>query len=238
MAFPHYTTVFHSSPYPSIDPSRSELSTTGKVIFITGGGSGLGPHLVHAFAKSGATTITIIGRTEATLLSTKKAVEAQYPGVSVLALTADITDQKAVNAAFATTKNTFGPVDILVSNAGSLPAILPLATTPIDEFAEALNINVVGSLIIAQAFLANAAENPTLINIGTAGAHIGALHPGMGAYNASKLAAMKVLDYIAAGNPHVRTMTVHPGVMDTPMNKTCNDAGLILPLDDSECDFT
>jgi NAD(P)-dependent dehydrogenase (short-subunit alcohol dehydrogenase family) len=208
MAFPQYTTNFHSSPYPSIDPTRSELSTAGKVVFITGGGSGLGPRLTHAFAKSGATKITIIGRTESTLLSTRKSVEAQYPRVSVLALTADITDQTQVNDAFVTTKNTFGPVDILVSNAGTIPDILPLATTPIDEFAKGLDINVKGALIVAQAFLANAAESPILINIGTAGAHIGALHPGIGAYNVSKLAAIKMLDYIAAGSPHVRTVTV------------------------------
>lgn len=235
MAFPQYTNVFHNSPYPSIDPSRPELSTTGKVIFITGGGSGLGPSLVHAFAKSGATKIAIIGRTEATLLSTKKAVEGRHPGVSVLALTADISDQGAVNAAFKTTRETFGPVDILVSNAGSLPDILPLAETPIEEFAKGLDVNVKGVLIVTQAFLANAADDPILINIGTAAAHLGAMHPGMGSYSVSKLAALKMLEYIAAGNPHVRTVTVHPGVIETPMNKKCNDAGLVLPIDDSKC---
>ena len=235
MAFPPYTRTFHTSLYPSIDPARPELSTAGKVIFITGGGSGLGPRLAHAFAKSGATKITIIGRTENTLISTKRVVEADYPGVSVLTATANITDQKAVNAAFKLTKDKFGPVDILVSNAGSLPDVLPLAATPIDEFTSGLNTNVVGALIVAQAFLANAGQNPVLINIGTAGAHVGALHPGMGAYNVSKLAAVKMIDYIAAGNPHVRTVTVHPGVMDTFMGKKAKEAGLVLPIDDSEC---
>jgi NAD(P)-dependent dehydrogenase (short-subunit alcohol dehydrogenase family) len=234
MAFPTYTTIFHTSPYPSIDPTRPELSTAGKVVFITGGGSGLGPRLTHAFAKSGATKIAIIGRTEASLLSTKRAVEAHYPGTSVLVFTADISDQKAVSAAFTSTKDTFGPVDILVSNAGSMPDLLPLTTTPVDEFTKGLDINVKGSLVVAQAFLANAAENPVLINIGTAGAHIGVVHPGMGAYIVSKLAAVKMLDYVAAGSPNVRTVTVHPGVLDTAMNKKGNDAGFTLPLDDSE----
>lgn len=73
-----------------------------------------------------------------------------------------------------------------------------------------------------------------MINIGTAGAHVGALHPGIGAYNVGKLAAIKVLEYIAARSPHLRTVTVHPGVIDTAMNKKCNDAGLVLPLDDNE----
>jgi NAD(P)-dependent dehydrogenase (short-subunit alcohol dehydrogenase family) len=89
-------------------------------------------------------------------------------------------------------------------------------------------------LIVAQAFLANAVDNPRLINVGTAGAHIGALHTGIGTYNINKLAAVKILDYIAAGSPHVRTVTAHPGVIDTAMNKRCNEAGLVLPLDDSE----
>ena len=151
----------------------------------------------------------------------------------VLALTADISDQKVLNAAFTSTRNKSGPVDILVSNAWNILDILPLATIPVDEFSKGLDVNIKDGLILAQAFLANAAENPILINIGTAGAHIGALHPDIGAYSTSKLAAVKMLDYVAAGNPHMRTVTVHPGVIDTAMDKKCNDAGLILPLDDS-----
>jgi NAD(P)-dependent dehydrogenase (short-subunit alcohol dehydrogenase family) len=152
----------------------------------------------------------------------------------VLTLIADISDQRAVNDAFTSTKNTFGAVDILVSNAGNMPDILPLATTLIDEFTKSLDVSVKGGLILAQAFLTNAADDPILINIGIAGAHVGALHPGMGAYSVSKLAAVKMLEFVAVGNPHVRTVTVHPGVIDTAMNKKCNDAGLILPLADSE----
>jgi NAD(P)-dependent dehydrogenase (short-subunit alcohol dehydrogenase family) len=152
------------------------------------------------FCKVGRDKYNHNWRNETTLLSTKEAVEAQYSGVSVLALIADISDQKAVNAALTSTKNTFRAVDILVSNAENIPDILPLATTPIDEFSKGLDVNVKGGLILAQALLTNAADNPILMNIGTAAAHVGPLHPGMGAYSVSKLATVKMLEFVAVGD--------------------------------------
>lgn len=58
--------------------------------------------------------------------------------------------------------------------------------------------------------------------------------PGLASYGASKLAAAKVMEYLALENPNVRVMTVHPGVIDTPMNRKSVEAGLILPFDDGE----
>ena len=173
MAFPSYTKTFHTEAYPAISPTRPELSTKGKVVFITGGGSGIGPRITHAFATSGSTKITIIGRTESTLLSTKKEIEAQHPGVKVLTFKADIVDAAAVERAFAETEKEFGPVDILVSNAAYLPDVEPLATANVDEFFRGFEVNVKGTLILSQAFLKHASEKSTLISINTGGAHVG-----------------------------------------------------------------
>lgn len=234
MAFPSYTKTFHNLAYPAISPTRPELSTAGKVVLITGGGSGIGPRITHAFATSGATKIVIIGRTESSLLSTKKEVESQHPGVNVLTFKADITDRTAVFNAFESAKKTFGPIDILVSNAAYLPDMEPLATANVDEFFKGFEVNVKGNLILAQAFVANSSEKPTLIHISTGGAHAPALAAGIGAYAISKLAAAKLMDYVAFENPNVRIMTVHPGVLASDMNNKSMEGGLILPFDDGE----
>lgn len=55
---------------------------------------------------------------------------------------------------------------------------------------------------------------------------------GMGAYSASKLAAAKLMDYAALENPHVRFHNIHPGVVDSPMNRKSVEAGLVLPYDE------
>ena len=234
MGFPSYTKTFHTEAYPAISPSRPELSTKGKVVLVTGGGSGLGPRIVHAFATSGSTKITIIGRTESTLLSTKKEVEAQHPGVKVLTFIADIVDAAAVNKAFEETKKELGPIDILVANAGYLPDIEPLAKADVDEFWKGMEINVKGTLILSQAFAANASGSSTLISINTAGAHVPPLMPGMGGYIVSKIAASKLADCFASENPSVRVMTVHPGALKTDMNAKAVAAGLELPYDDGK----
>jgi NAD(P)-dependent dehydrogenase (short-subunit alcohol dehydrogenase family) len=234
MAFPSYTKTFHSETYPAIDPARPELYTAGKVVFITGGGSGIGPRIIHAFATAGSTKITIIGRTESSLLSAKKEVEAQHSGVKVLTFVADIVDAAAVNKAFKETKKAFGPVDILVSNAAYLPDVVPLAKTDVNEFWKGFEINVKGNLILSQAFLANSSEKPTLISINTGGAHVPPMMAGMGAYAVSKIAASKLMDYFGMENPNVRVMTIHPGVLKSAMNDKSMEAGLVLPFDDGE----
>jgi NAD(P)-dependent dehydrogenase (short-subunit alcohol dehydrogenase family) len=235
MAFPPYTKTFHTEPYPAIDRSRPELSTAGKVVLISGGGSGIGPRIANAFAASGATKIVIIGRTESSLLSTKKEIESKHPGVTVLTFVADIVDQAAVNKAFAVTKKEFGPIDILVGNAGYLPDIVPVSSASVDEFFKGFEINVKGNFILSQAFLANASENPTLIHVSSGGAHVPATHPGMGAYAASKLAAAKMSEYFHLENPNFRVINVHPGVLPSAMNDKSTAAGLILQFDDGEC---
>ncbi len=234
MSLPSPTKIFHSSVYPAISASRPELSVAGKVVLITGAGSGIGPHLASTIAIAGSRKIALLGRTLSTLQSTQASLEAKYPGIEIITVVADITDAAAVNKGLAATKEKLGPIDVLISNAGYLPTAAPLATADSAEWARGYEINVLGNFILIQAFLANkAAVGSVFINVSTAGAHFAAI-PTMSGYAVSKLAALKLFEYMAAENLDVKVMNVHPGVMDTPMGAKGRDGGVMLPWDDSK----
>lgn len=238
MEIPKYTKVYHTTAYPSISPSRSALSTAGKSILVTGAGSGIGPKLAEAFAIAGSTQIALLGRTASTLASTKASLEASHPGIQVITLVADLKNKSAIDSAFAITKAAFGRIDVLISNAGYFSTGSLVSDAPIAEWWQSMEINVLGNLHLTQAFLANIdtavnKHQPTIVNVSTMGAHIPAL-PSLSGYAVSKVAALKLFEYVATENPSVRVMNVHPGSLDTAMGQKGRDAGVEAPFDDRE----
>lgn len=232
MAFPSPTQTWHTTSYTSISPTRPELSVHGKVILITGGGSGLGPHIARAFATAGSTSIALVGRTVSSLKTSAAALRSSFPSIEVLTFVADITDKTAIDAALAETKEKLGPIDILISNAGYMSSAATVKDSDVIEWWKSFEVNVKGNFLLAQAFLNNMAENPTILSLTTAGAHIPAI-PSLSSYAASKLAAVKLFDYLAAEYPQIRIFNVHPGIMDTAMGGKGREAGMTLPFDDS-----
>lgn len=89
--FPSPTKTWHSTAYPSIYPSRPELSQKNKTILITGGGTGIGAGTAHAFAEAGAARIALLVRREQPLLDTKASIQQQYPSVEVFTASVDVT---------------------------------------------------------------------------------------------------------------------------------------------------
>ena len=79
MALPSPTKIYHSTACSTISPSRPELSVAGKVILITGAGSGVGPYLTSAFAVAGSRKLALVSRTLSTQLSTKASLDAKLP---------------------------------------------------------------------------------------------------------------------------------------------------------------
>ncbi|OCL09129.1 putative short-chain dehydrogenase [Glonium stellatum] len=216
--FPSLTKTWHTEAYPAISPTRPEVSSKGKTIVITGGGSGLGARIARDFAASGASKLALLGRTERTLLATKRAIEAEFPSTTISTFVADVTSKPAVDAAFASIRSTLGPIHVFVNNAGYLPAMADAATTPLDEWWLGFDINVKGSLLATQAFLrAKVPEGAVLINVSTAIVHIPPM-AGFSGYAASKLAATKFFDYVQVENPALHVVNVQPGIVETNMN--------------------
>ena len=187
--FPSLTKVYHHTTHTAIDPSRLELSARGKVIAVTGGRAGIGLAIAHSFAKAGASSIALLGRTDKTLRSAKENLEADHKDVKVLTAVADIVNKSAVDKAFSTIKSDIGPIDIFVNNAGYLPNLTSVRDSDIEEWFSGFEINVKGSMIVTKVFLDVAAPDPVLINLTTGGVHIPPI-PGYSSYAVSKLAAL------------------------------------------------
>jgi NAD(P)-dependent dehydrogenase (short-subunit alcohol dehydrogenase family) len=93
--------------------SVTEKPLTGQIAVITGAGGMIGAATAGAFAKAGA-EVALLDLDEAAAQATAKAI-----GDSALGLRCDVTDPASVRAAFDMVVETFGGVDIAVSNAGA-----------------------------------------------------------------------------------------------------------------------
>lgn len=87
----------------------------GKVVLVTGGGTGIGRAIAMACARAGA-TVAVTGRRLAPLEETVEAIRAL--GVEALALNADIREPAEVSRLVERVCDAFGQVDVLVNNAG------------------------------------------------------------------------------------------------------------------------
>ncbi|KAL9053676.1 MAG: hypothetical protein Q9162_004627 [Coniocarpon cinnabarinum] len=91
------------------------FNVKGMVVMLTGGGSGLGQAMTHAFASNGAKTIFILGRREDKL----KATAAPYPD-QIVPIVGDVTSKDSLKAAAQQVKERAGYLDLLIANSGVL----------------------------------------------------------------------------------------------------------------------
>lgn len=233
MAFPSPVKTFHNDTYPSIDPTSPLLSTKGKNIAISGGGSGIGPEIARSFAKSGASSISIFGRTEKNLLQTKASLAKQYPDTKFHSYVADIVEKNTLETAFREIKDAVGEIDILIANAGYMPDLHPITKSDPEDWWKAFEINVKGNFNLINAFVSVAAKNASIINLTTAVSHMPYVPSGSG-YAISKLAGTRLFDYFANEYPDFFVLSMHPGVIETQMETKTAAAGLVFPHDTSK----
>ena len=119
-----------------------DLGLEGKVAVITGGSGGIGRGLVLEFAREGMNVVSASRDVETGRGLAKEARSQDLPG-EVLPVGTDVTDRVSVDAMLATCHERFGPVDVLVNNAGGVAH--PCAFEDLDEEARrweiALNVD-------------------------------------------------------------------------------------------------
>lgn len=118
-----------------------DLGLTGKSTIITGGSGGIGRGLVLGFAAEGA---NVVVATRDAKKGQEVADAAKDSPGEVLVVATDVTDADAVEAMTATAEKTFGPIDVLVNNAGGVAYPRPFLEKPVDESEWEVNLNIWG----------------------------------------------------------------------------------------------
>ncbi len=144
----------------------SELSRSveGRVVIVTGAGSGMGRATAILFADEGARVAAIDQNREPV---EKVAAEIQSAGNIARAWACDVSDRESVGQMVADVVSAFGGVDILVNNAG-ISAALPLESEGYDAaWARVLAVNLTGMTHTIRAALPHLRKSasPRIINI-------------------------------------------------------------------------
>lgn len=183
----------------------------GQHALITGGGSGIGAAIADALAARGV-RITLVGRN----LEKLQAKAASLKGAQAVA--ADVTDSSAIGAALEQAASVFGPVSILVNNAGAA-APQPFLKTDLANWSKTLDVNLTGAFLCTQAVLPGmlAAKWGRVVNVASTAGLIA--YKGAAAYVAAKhglvgLTRALALEYADSG---ITINAVCPGYTDTDM---------------------
>ena len=193
-----------------------DLGLKGKVIWISGAGSGIGRATARLFAREGSNLI-LLGRRDQALAETRELVIKENPSSEVLIVPIDLTDTKKVAAHF----ESVGPIDVAINNAayeGRRRAQSREAS--LDEFDEIFNLNV-RSLFQCQSLQINNMREHgvkgAIVNISSISAFKAI--PTSSIYCASKAAVVALsrvaaLEEISGG---IRINVVAPGGTETDM---------------------
>jgi len=189
------------------------MSVAGKVIVITGAGSGIGRALAVGFYRDGARVVGF-DISQAGLAETK--TEA---GMRMLTIAGDVTAEKDVDRLVAVAAEQFGQIDVLVNNAGiSDRARFP--EIPFEQWARVIEINLLGAVLCTHRVLPLMLErgHGRIVNMVSRAAESTAT--ANTAYAASKAALVSFTKNLAAGidrqhYPDVLVNALIPGPTNT-----------------------
>jgi 3-oxoacyl-[acyl-carrier protein] reductase len=187
----------------------------GKIVLITGGGTGIGRAIALILARSGVHIALNFSRSEEDAIKTCQEIENL--GVSCLTYKADVSQDAEVKLMVSQVVADYGKLDILVNNAGMTHFIehTDLEGMKEEYWDDIMGVNVKGMFFCCRAVAAELKRNRgCIVNI-TSIAGLTGLGSSI-AYAASKAAGISVTKSLArALAPEVRVNAVAPGIVQT-----------------------
>jgi 3-oxoacyl-[acyl-carrier protein] reductase len=201
---------------------RTVSPAQDRVAFVTGGSRGIGRETVLALAHAGHPVAFCYSADVDGASETRQAVE--QIGGKALAVCADVADAGAVDAAFGEIESAFGPVTVLVNNAGITRDGLLVRMTD-DNWGAVIDTNLTGAFhTIRRATPAMMkARFGRIVNVSSASAHIG--QAGQANYAAAKAGLVGLTRSVARelARRSITANVVAPGPIVTSMTDELTD---------------
>ncbi|UOQ78007.1 3-ketoacyl-ACP reductase [Hymenobacter sp. 5516J-16] len=188
---------------------------TGKTALVTGAGKGIGRAIAVALAREGV-QVALLARTESQLQEVAQEI-AEFGGKAV-AVTADVADRAAVEAAVAQALQELGSIDILINNAG-IGTFAKLVDMDPAEWEKIIQVNLLGTYYTTRAVLPQmiARETGDIINIASTAGQRGAATTS--AYSASKFAILGLTESLMqeVRKQNIRVSALTPSTVATEL---------------------
>lgn len=189
------------------------FSFRDKAVLITGGSRGLGLEIARLLAKEGA-YISLVARNASTLEFARQ--ELDEVGHRVLTIPCDVRNQKEVERAVRETVSSFGPLDVLINNAGVIQ-VGPFESMTLEDYETAMQTHAWGSLYSIMAAVPHMRNRRggRIVNIVSIGGKLGVPH--LLPYVMSKFAQAGLSEALSAelARDGILVTSVYPGLMRT-----------------------
>ena len=192
---------------------RTPISLRGRTAFVTGGSRGLGLLIAYELLRRGA-KVAIAARDAGELARAENKLRAD--GGDVFTVEADLTMREEAEAAIRKVEQQFGPVDVLVNNAGTM-SVGPIETMTIDDYRTSINTHFWGPYFTTMAVLPQMQRRQfgRIVNISSIGGKISVPH--LVPYSVGKFALTAFSEGLRSEllKDKVYVTTVCPGLMRT-----------------------
>lgn len=198
------------------------MDMTGKVVLITGASRGIGAATAREFVAAGA-KVALVARSADAI-----GALADELGDGAMAVPCDVADYRSVSDAIARTEGAFGPLDVLIGNAGLLDPISHLAEADVDAWGATIDVNLKGVFNGMRAAMPGMIDRGagTIITVSSGAAH-GPVE-GWSSYCASKAGAYMLTRCAdkEARDKGLRILGLSPGTVATDMQRDIKASGI------------